>query len=137
MENFMALDGFFKNVGQTIKKATDKIDNTVDVQKVKYRISKKEEEIDEIYRSLGKEVLDAHGQGKSYADAIDKAMCAISVIRSEILVLEAERRSLEGKYLCQSCGFETGMDDDFCPKCGAKLEKDASYEHKSEETKGN
>ena len=59
----MAIKEFFKSVSVSVKNATnkavDKIDDTLDVQKLKYRIAKKEEEIKEIYRTLGEQVVRA------------------------------------------------------------------------------
>lgn len=129
----MSFNDLIKNIGNTVKKATDKLDNTVDVQKIKYQISKKEDEIKEVYSDLGRAVVEAALSGGDHSAALAKALEEIAKKREEIAALEKERRDKEGKALCGNCHAEVAATDEFCSRCGAKREREAS-DANSEET---
>lgn len=121
----MAIKEFFKNLGQGVKKATNKavtaIDDTVDVQKLKYRISKKEDEIKEIHRVLGETIVNAVFEERDFDEDIAKAIAKIAEIREELEAMNAERIQKEGKVICPECGAEVSAKCDYCPKCGYQL----------------
>lgn len=126
----MAIKDFFKNVGNSVKSATEKvtgkIDDAVDVQKLKYRIGKKEEEIASVYTALGKRVIEAVYKEEGFDDDIAAAIAQLESLREEMETMNAERRAKEKVILCPNCAAEIARDHDFCPKCGAKLMKDSS-----------
>ena len=125
----MAIKEFFKSIGQNVKNASEKvagkIDDTATVQKLKYRIGKKEEEITEIYKKLGERVIAAVYAEEDFDEDIATAIAKIEAIREEIASMDAERREKENHLLCPACQHEMKKDCDFCPKCGAKIEKPA------------
>ncbi len=121
----MAIKDFFKNVGTGVKnaanKATQKIDDTVDVQKLKYRISKKEDEIKALYQSLGEAVVNAVYAEEDFDETIATAIAKLEELKEEIKAMEEERLKKEKKIKCPVCGAETSMTTEFCSKCGEKL----------------
>ena len=121
----MAIKEFFKSVSTSVKNATnkavDKIDDTLDVQKLKYRIAKKEEEIKEIYRTLGEQVVRAVYAEEDFDECIASAIAKLDELREELALMNAERIEKENKVICSGCGVEISKKYDFCPKCGAAL----------------
>ena len=117
----MAIKDFFNSIKSGVKKAGDKLDNAVDIQKLKHRISKIEDEMDDICFELGKTVITAVLEEKDCSDALAQAKEAYLAKKAEKDALDAERREKEGAVLCENCGFEVEEDHDFCPKCGAKV----------------
>ncbi len=113
-----------KNIGKGVKKATDKLNNTVDVQKLKYKISKKEEEIGEVYRLLGQNIVDASLRGETYDALVAKALEDVALKREELAALNRERIEKEGKTICTNCGSENDGKAEFCSRCGAKIERE-------------
>lgn len=134
----MAIKEFFKSIGQSVKKVTDKaitaIDETIDVQKLKYRISKKEEELNEIYRELGKTIVDAVFAESDFDEDIVTAIAKISEIREEIDMMNEERIRKEEKILCPDCGEEISAKCKICPQCGYTLMDDGDNLNSEEET---
>lgn len=122
----MGFNEWFQSIGNTVKKATDKIDNTVDVQKLKYQIGKKEEEIREVYADLGEAVIEAEERGQAYTEALHTAKGKLATLRSEWEALCAACLEKEGKRLCPNCSCKLDATADFCSQCGAKLEKNES-----------
>ena len=91
----MAIKELFKEVTETVKnvttKAVNKIDNTVDVQKLKYRISKKEEEINNVYKMLGEEIVKAVYAEESFDEKIAEAIAKIEELKEELDAINTER----------------------------------------------
>ena len=121
----MAIKDFLKNIGQNVKEATNKvsgkIDDTLDVQKLKYRITKKEEEISSIHQKLGERVIAAVYAEEDFEEDIVDAIAKIEALREEIAQMNTERMAKEHKILCPKCGKELSQKCEFCPHCGAKL----------------
>ena len=134
----MAIKEFFKSIGQSVKKVTDKavtaIDETIDVQKLKYRINKKEEEIKEIYRALGERIVRSVYAEEDFDEHIAEAIAKLSELEEELEAMNKERIRKENKIICPGCGAEIGKRFDFCPKCGAALKAEANTEETTEET---
>ena len=122
----MGIKSFFKDIGNTIcdvaDKAATQIDDAIDIAKIKKEIGDKQKELDGIYTTLGKQVMECtlFDEVKSRIDSVKER---VAVLKNEIDVLEAQRRDKEGKMLCHVCKEEIESDSEFCPKCGAKLEK--------------
>lgn len=121
----MAIKEFFKSVTTSVKSATNKavnkIDATVDVQKLKYRINKKEEELKEVYRALGEKIVAAVYAEESFDESIAEAIAQIEEIKEALAQMNGERLVKENCVICIGCGEEVSLKNDFCPKCGAKL----------------
>ena len=121
----MAIKEFFKSLTTSVKAATNtavsKIDATVDVQKIKYRISKKEEEIQEVYKKLGEKIVASVYAEENFDEFVSEAIAQIEELKEEIAILNAERISKENHTICESCGEEISLKNEFCPKCGNKV----------------
>ena len=119
----MKFNDIFKAIGKGVKKAGDKLDNAVDLQKLKFNISKMEDEIDDICEAIGRTVLEASIEGMDYSEALETAKEKFIEKSAELETMNEERRRREGLVLCLNCGNEVDGSSDFCPKCGAKVEK--------------
>ena len=134
----MAIKEFFKSVTTSVKNATNvavgKIDDTVDVQKLKYRINKKEEEIKEIYRTLGERIVRSVYAEEDFDEHIAEAIAKLSELEEELEAMNKERIRKENKIICPGCSAEIGKRFDFCPKCGTALKAEVNTEETTEET---
>lgn len=121
----MAIKEFFKSLTTSVKTATNtavsKIDATVDVQKLRYRITKKEEEISEVYKKLGEKIVSSVYAEENFDESVSEAIAQIEELKEEIAILNAERISKENHTICDSCGEEISLKNDYCPKCGNKI----------------
>ena len=128
----MAIKEFFKGVTDSVKdvatKAVNKIDNTVDVQKLKYRISKKEEEINSVYKTLGETIVKAVYAEESFDEHISEAIAKIEELKEELAAMNAERVAKSNNVVCGDCGAEVDTKNEFCPKCGNSLAEEGSEE---------
>ena len=126
----MAIKELFKGVTESVKsvttKAVNKIDNTVDVQKLKYRISKKEEEINDVYKTLGETIVKAVYAEESFDEFIAEAIAKIEELKEELVAMNAERLAKSKNVECEDCGTEVDAKSEFCPKCGKHLAKTES-----------
>ncbi len=129
----MGIKEIGKNIGKGVKKASDKLNNAVDIQKLKYKISKKEEEIGELYRALGQNVVEAALAGSDYSAFVTKTLEELAAKRAEIAELNRERIEKEGKIICDNCQNENDSDAEFCSRCGARIERKPSEEEPAEE----
>ena len=128
----MGIKEIGKNIGKGVKKASDKLNNAVDIQKLKYKINKKEEEIGELYRALGQNVVEAALAGSDYSAFVTKTLEELAAKRAEIAELNRERIEKEGKIICDNCQNENDSDAEFCSRCGARIEKKSSEESSEE-----
>ena len=109
-------------ISDSAAKLKEKANETKDVIKAKYNISKLKDELDDLYIKLGKLVNDAY----NYPDTVSEKDAAeineeINAKIDDIEKATAELRKLSGKTVCPSCKKDVGDDASFCPYCGAKL----------------
>ena len=122
----MGVADFFKNVGtsigKTVGKTADKIDDAVDVQKIKYKISKKQDEITYLQTELGKKMLAVYAEtGEADIASIEKTYSEICRIKEEIEALNAVKAEKRGDKICPGCSAVISKDDEYCSKCGMKV----------------
>ncbi len=116
----MDIKQIFHSIGEGVQHAGDAIDRTVDVQRIKYGISRKRAELDELYRGLGQVVADGVIQGKDYTRALETSIADIVRVNGEIEILEKQCSERTGRVTCQNCGTVLSPKDEYCPHCGTK-----------------
>ncbi|MCR5098355.1 MAG: zinc ribbon domain-containing protein [Lachnospiraceae bacterium] len=123
---------FFDKLGDRLievgREVSDRARDVSDSTKMQYEIRRKKQELDEIYKDLGR---------KYYEDNKDSADDQITAIRetlAEIEEMEVKVAGFKGGRRCNKCGAVVPMDSGYCNKCGAKLD-DSIFEDESEDAK--
>ncbi len=116
---------FFKDMGKKVTEAGkvvgDKSKQIAEATKLGYKISAAEREKEELFTVLGKLVYE---EEKGKAEFAFFSKCEeISAKQDEIDDLKAKKNALNGVVVCSSCGAEQSGENDYCCKCGTKLEK--------------
>jgi len=118
---------FFEELKNSILEASDTIgkksERLIEIQKLKMKKSSLDSERKRDYLQLGKlsyqkmksgEALDS--QSQELYDKLNKNKEASDEIERQLTILK-------GVIVCPNCKAEVGSHSDFCPQCGAKIEK--------------
>ncbi len=103
-----------KNVGEKTKQ----VGNTA---KLNAKIISSERSISENYTLIGKYYYDTYKENPDaeIADAVNSVTAALDTIDE----MKDQLLALKGLIKCDKCGANCPIDDTFCGKCGAMLEK--------------
>lgn len=109
-------------VVDTYKVIADKSGKLFEGAKIKMAISDKEEELKEMYTTIGQTVYEVYTKGEDVGKAFSKECKKIDKINSEIA--EMKKEFLYSKELreCAKCGEVIPATSAFCEKCGEKQE---------------
>lgn len=116
--------GFFDNLGEKLaatgEEVSKKAKEMSEVLSLKNQIRTQEDQLKEIYESIGKKVFEAHKdeEGSEYAADFESIKTALAGIET----LNAQIREIKGTKTCSVCGADVEAEASFCPKCGAKVE---------------
>ena len=114
-------DEFKAKVAVTSKKAVDKTKDLTEIAKIKLNISDLEKKIASSYEKIGRAYAEAN------ADNADKLLpeefTVIEEANAKIADYTDRLRELKGIIVCTGCGKEVSADVNFCPACGATIEK--------------
>lgn len=116
---------FFEKLKKTVvkatKKAADKSTDLVEITKIKFALSEKEGEVDNLYKEIGKAVYSSFKSGDDPEEVLSTNCEKITSLKEEITELRDKLRDYKNIKLCKSCGKEIPSDSDYCNKCGEKL----------------
>lgn len=129
-----------KTASDTYNTVADKSGKAIEDAKLKLSIAEKEDEIEELYKEMGKAVYDEYKSGEDVGKAFTKDSKAIDKKMNEIE--EMNKKILYNKSLrvCDTCKEVINLENTFCPKCGSKqkavkIKEDKKEEPKKEENK--
>ena len=120
-----------KTFTDTSKVVTEKTKQVSETAKLHAKITSSENTISTNYTILGKYYYETYKENPDEAVAtacgeITAAMEAIDEMKAQIL-------SLKGIVKCDACGAECPIENNFCGKCGAVLEKPEPIVEEAEE----
>lgn len=107
---------------KTYKAVTEKSTKMFEEAKLKIKGSDIETEIEKMYSEFGERVYEKYKTGEDVGEftkdckKIDKMFKEIKDIETKILYFKDLRK-------CETCGENIGLDNKFCPVCGAKQKK--------------
>lgn len=99
-----------------------KVNDVVNVQKIKMNIAKIKSEIEGDYRILGRLYYSGVKKENVDADAIKAMIDEIDTELDSLREMEAELAYAKGDIVCDQCGAVNSADADFCSKCGISLD---------------
>lgn len=113
-----------KNVGEKTKQ----VGNTA---KLNAKIISAERSISENYTLIGKYYYDTYKENpdEEIADAVNSVTASLDTIDE----MKDQLLALKGLIKCDKCGANCPIDDTFCGKCGAMLEKPEPIVEETEE----
>jgi uncharacterized OB-fold protein len=124
MDIMESVKGLAEKVGDTFergaKRVSDGSKKIAEKSKVKREITTLESEINNAYYAIGKKYVELNSAdpGEEYAESVD-------LIKEKTERVEKFRQllaSMEEKLLCKGCGAVVSKTQNFCDKCGTKVE---------------
>ena len=126
-------DNLGKKVGEAAQVAAKKSSDLVEITKLNMAIGAEEDKIEKAYAKIGKEIF-AKFTSNYEVDPDVVAFCEeIKTYQDTISNLKEKLMDLKNVKLCTGCKAELEKNAMFCPKCGAKQEKQPDETSQSQE----
>ena len=125
MNNFEEFLGEVMKTAKTASKTAGKKANEMfDITKIMLKLSERKGELGDLYSKLGKKVYEDIKNDAFSADDLSFEFEKISQKQEEIDRLTKRLKVLKKKKAktCTECEKENPIENDYCSKCGAKLE---------------
>lgn len=118
-----------QNTFDDVKNTLQKVAGTVakktgefyDYTKLSLSISGIKNDIDELYKQIGKAVYTHFSDEDFNVDDISSLCEAIDAKKGELEQMSAKLAELKNVAVCEECGASVSKESTFCAKCGAKL----------------
>lgn len=116
---------FFDNTLEGAKKLYDALENktvtTVEVQKLKVKAIKIDNELSKLYEKLGALYCKELRKRDELPENLELLLNSVDTKRAEIAEIKEQISAFKGGVACGECGHLNSDDVDFCSKCGAEL----------------
>lgn len=113
---------FVETLNNTGKAVGEKTKQGSDIVRANLKITSEERALNDIYCEIGKTYYENNSDNPccdTMKELFEKVAEKTSVIES----LRQQVRSIKGVIVCDNCGAEVSLENDFCGKCGHKLIK--------------
>lgn len=108
---------------KTYKTVANKSSKLVEGAKIKIQVSDAEEEITAILGDIGIRTYELYKSGKKINPEFASECKRIEKIYKEIDKLDVKALYLRDLRTCDACGETIGIENKYCPNCGAKQNK--------------
>ena len=119
------MSDFLKNVKETItetgKTVGEKTKQVGNAARLNAKIIASEHSISDNYTVLGKYYYDTYKDNPD--ESVAENVNAITASLETIKEMKGQLLAIKGLVKCVECGADCPFEDNFCGKCGAKLEK--------------
>lgn len=116
------LKGTISNVSKTVYKTSKSFLKST---KLSMDLSGEESKLKSLYTEIGKKVHEIYAYGGSLGKFFDAKYLEIMECERKIEGLRKELDAAKGTKTCDKCGKAAPLTAEFCPKCGARLDKTA------------
>lgn len=116
---FEKLKKTFTDAGKTV---SEKTKQGSDIVKANLKISSEERELTDLYCEIGKTYYEKNSENPC-CDTMKELCEKVAEKTALIESLKQQVRSIKGVAVCGNCGAEVPLENDFCGKCGTKIEK--------------
>ena len=118
------LNDLKKNISGTARDVKRKSEDIVEITKTSVSIGSDEEKLKKLFYELGTDVY------KNYCESPVESVCpkkCMEIARLDESIRQNKEKILllRGNAECKACGAVVDADSNFCPKCGAKIDKPA------------
>lgn len=111
-----------ETLNNTGKVVGEKTKQSSDLVKINFKISSEEKALLELYCEIGKTYYENNSDNPC-CDTMKELFDKVAEKASQIEALKNQVRVIKGVAVCTNCGAEVSAENDFCGKCGSKLEK--------------
>lgn len=111
-----------ETINNTGKAVGEKTRQGSDIVKANVKIASEERALTDIYTEIGKLYYDNHKENpccETMAELCSRASEKLGSLES----LKSQVRALKGVNVCENCGAEVPLGNEFCGKCGAKIDR--------------
>lgn len=115
------LDSVKKVVTKTAKDAAKASGELVEQTKLKLKVIELKDEITDRYTKIGELYYTSAEYELDNADKINSLVSEIKALKAELEDVEAEIKRNKDINKCSVCDAVNGAEDDYCSKCGNKL----------------
>lgn len=115
------LDSVKKVVTKTAKDAAKVSGELVEQTKLKLKLIELKDAINERYTKIGELYYITSEYELDNSDKIVSLVSEIKALKAELEDVEAEVKRNKSIKKCNVCDAENGFEDDYCSKCGNKL----------------
>ncbi len=105
----------------TASKVMKKTGEVYDYTKLSISVSGIKNDIDELYKQIGKAVYTHFTDDDFSIDDISSLCEAVELKKAELEAVSEKLAELKNVTLCKECGASVNNESTFCAKCGAKL----------------
>ena len=124
MEFMKKVTEISKKVGdaatETYNTVAEKSGKMIEEAKMKMSISSSENEISQIYESIGKTVYDMYKEGEDVGKVFTKEAKKIDKLNADIDDMNKKILYNKKMRICENCGKTISLDSIFCAGCGIK-----------------
>lgn len=118
---------FFEDLGKKITETAEavgkKTEEVVEIQKLKNQVRTLERNNERDYMDLGKMIFEKFQNEEVIAPEYTDFCEDIATRVETIIECNKKINELKGTLVCTQCGYTVNDDMQYCPKCGAKIEK--------------
>ena len=118
---------------KTYKTVADKSNKMVEEAKLKIKVSDTESEITGMLQEIGIKVYEKYKSGSALDKELAKDCKAIEKLYKDIEKMDIKSLYLKDLRICEACQETIGIENKYCPTCGAKQKKVRISEEKKEE----
>ena len=116
---------FFDETFQNAKKVYELFENktitTVEVQKLKLKALKIDNELSKIYEKLGRLYVKELKFRENLPEELALILESVAAKKAEIETIKEQIAAFKGGVACGECGYLNDSNVDYCAKCGAEL----------------
>lgn len=118
--------GFFDSLSKKASAAYDataeKTSKLAKEAKLRMKINENKSDINDLYKEIGRKVYEKHVREENIEikTELEEECTKIDVLSAEIETCLKSILELKDKKQCEKCHTEIDLNNDFCPKCGAK-----------------
>lgn len=118
-------DKLGKKATQTYNMAAEKTTKVARETKLKMKLSEAKNEIEEMYREIGKKVYQSHIDKKDMKieEELVGELNEIDIKAKEVEEINNELLSIKDKKRCPNCHNQIEYDYKYCPECGKKQDE--------------